>query len=732
MNRYAYLATGQAIRMVSTLSAANVLLHGTENIPRSSVIFAVNHFTRLETLLMPVQIYDLTGVPVWSLADYRLFEGPLAGFLDRIGVVSTKAPDRNLLIMKTLLTGEANWVIYPEGQMVKDKRIGMERGPTSSPAGKTSSLHTGAAVLALRTEFYRQRLHRMAATNMGEVQRLIELLRIEHLKTVLNRETWIVPVNITYYPLRAHENILSRLATRFLKNISQRTLEEIMTEGSMLLSGVDIDISFGKPIAVKEYLVNSAIEQDISARKRIDFDDPISARPKLQQMALDLTRDYMSAIYRMTTVNHDHLFSSMLKMVASPEINEGDLKRRVFLVTVGDLDKIGVAFHRSLLTSQVSLLTDDRFNKYREFITLAIKKGVIRKEGKALILEKSKLSSPFDIHSVRIDNPVAVIANEVAPLVNLQREIRDIARLTPLQLRRRIAEHLMQKGDADFRADYDAFFSARESKPPEVGAPYLIKGKTREIGVVLIHGFMAAPCEMRELADYLCRRGVWVYALRLRGHGTSPGDLARRTCHDWIESVDEGYSVVSNICRQVVVGGFSIGGGLALDLASRVPTMAGVFAVCPPLRFQDLSSRFAPAVGLWNRLMDIAHYDAAKKRFVDIFPEHPHINYTRLPVAGIHELEGFLATLEPKLAAIKTPILVVQSQGDPVVNPDGSKKLFEHLGSEEKDYLLVDSNRHGILLGEGARRVHTAIGDFVERVRTGRQESRISRQRISV
>ncbi|HLO26019.1 MAG TPA: alpha/beta fold hydrolase [Geobacteraceae bacterium] len=624
MNRYAYLATGQAIRMVSTLSAANVLLHGSENIPRSSVIFAVNHFTRIETLLMPVQIYDLTGVPVWSLADYRLFEGPLAGFLDRIGVVSTKAPDRNLLIMKTLLTGEANWVIYPEGQMVKDKRIGMERGPTSSPAANTSSLHTGAAVLALRTEFYRQRLHRMASTNMGEVQRLIELLRIEHLKTVLNRETWIVPVNITYYPLRAHENILSRLATRFLKNISQRTLEEIMTEGSMLLSGVDIDISFGKPIAVKEYLVNSAIEQDISARKRIDFDDPISARPKLQQMALDLTRDYMSAIYRMTTVNHDHLFSSMLKMVASPEINEGDLKRRVFLVTVGDLDKIGVAFHRSLLTSQVSLLTDDRFNKYREFITLAIKKGVIRKEGKALILEKSKLSSPFDIHSVRIDNPVAVIANEVAPLVNLQREIRDIARLTPLQLRRRIAEYLMQKGDADFRADYDAFFSARESKPPEVGAPYLIKGKTREIGVVLIHGFMAAPCEMRELADYLGRRGVWVYALRLRGHGTSPEDLARRTCHDWIESVDEGYSVVSNLCRQVVVGGFSIGGGLALDLASRVPTMAGVFAVCPPLRFQDLSSRFAPAVGLWNRLMDIAHYDTAKKRFLDISPEHPH------------------------------------------------------------------------------------------------------------
>ena len=231
--------------------------------------------------------------------------------------------------------------------------------------------------------------------------------------------------------------------------------------------------------------------------------------------------------------------------------------------------------------------------------------------------------------------------------------------------------------------------------------------------MVLVHGYMAAPPEVKELASYLGRRGLWVYVPRLKGHGTSPEDLAARTYMDWVASVDAGYAIISNICKRVVVGGFSVGAGLALDLAARVKDVKGVFAVCPPMRLQDFSSKFVPAVDVWNRLMEKVRIDGAKKEFVENIPENPHINYLRNPVSGVLELGRLMESLETKLPDIRMPALVAQSLGDPVVKPTGSRRAFKLIGSDDKVYILFNFDRHGILLGDGAKRVHRAIGDFI-------------------
>ena len=80
MNKSAYLTTGLAIKALSRLSKADILVHGKENIPPGPIIFVMNHFTRIETIILPNYIFDLTGKPGYSLAAASLFKGGLGKF----------------------------------------------------------------------------------------------------------------------------------------------------------------------------------------------------------------------------------------------------------------------------------------------------------------------------------------------------------------------------------------------------------------------------------------------------------------------------------------------------------------------------------------------------------------------------------------------------------------------------------------------------------------------------
>src|ERR1039457_1187874 len=194
MNNSAYLATGQMIALMKGFSRIRIIFHGQEKIPDGSIIFVVNHFTRIETLLLPYHIYELTGVPVWSMADHSFFEGPLSGFLEKVGAVSTRDPDRDRLIVKSLLTGEANWIIYPEGQMVKDKEAISKPTFFGLRAGEPRPAHTRAAHPAPRRAYSRQRIHKLLSELPEEAERLQTMFQIDDLKPVMERRTWIVQI----------------------------------------------------------------------------------------------------------------------------------------------------------------------------------------------------------------------------------------------------------------------------------------------------------------------------------------------------------------------------------------------------------------------------------------------------------------------------------------------------------------------------------------------------------
>lgn len=721
MNRYAYLTTGLAIKAISELAKTDIYIHGKANIPQNgAIIYVINHFTRIETLFLPYHIHKLTSKPVWSLADAGLFIGSVATFLDKVGAVSTKNPDRDLLIVKSLLTGEASWIIFPEGRMVKSKKIldsGQKKNVfmVASPEGKHPP-RTGAAALALRTEFYRERIRYMLRHKPEEVTRLQQLFQIPDIDPVTRINTYLVPVNITYYPIRTKENLLSKLADSFIEDIPERMKEEIMTEGTMLMSGVDVDIRFGEPINIKHYVKSSAIQKDIRSEKAINFDDQIRSKKTMRKSAIKITDRLMSSIYSMTTINSDHLFASILRYMPLRNIHETDLKNRVYLAAEYIRTSAqSIYHHTSLDKSQIHLLTDDRYNQCKNFITLAIEKGILDRKQNVLIKDE-RFSPAYDFHTARITNPIEVITNEIEPLSDLQNHLKELAQQPKLRISYWTKKHIMDKMLFEFERDYTNFFIDGESKNMDVGRPFLLNSLSKHIGILLIHGYMAAPLEVKQLALYLQNKGYRVYVPRLKGHGTSPDDLMTRSYKDWIETVEEGYAIVRNSCEKVIVGGFSTGAGLALDIVNRVDDAIGVFAISPPMKLQDISSKLVPAVNTWNFLMSKVKLNAIKKEFIVNNPENPHINYTRNSIAALRELYRLMVSIEPKLSSITIPALVIQSHGDPVVNPEGSRRIFMRLGSKDKEYLLLNFDRHGILLGEGAQRVYKAVGDFIYRL----------------
>ena len=71
-----------------------------------------------------------------------------------------------------------------------------------------------------------------------------------------------------------------------------------------------------------------------------------------------------------------------------------------------------------------------------------------------------------------------------------------------------------------------------------------------DLGVVLVHGFLASPAELKAFGERLAALGHPVIGVRLSGHGTSPWDLRDRNWQSWLDSVWRGYRIMSHIAQR--------------------------------------------------------------------------------------------------------------------------------------------------------------------------------------
>ena len=416
------------LKALEFLSKASVHVHGEENIPDGPVIFVANHFTRLETHLLATEFYRLTAKPVLSLAHHSLFTGVFGSYLEKVGAVSTKDPKRYKVIVRSLLSGDHSWLIFPEGIMVKDKKI-TENGELllNGGEGVQRPPYTGAAALALRAEFYRQRMRHLSRTNSPLLSQHLDFFDLTSFEQVSEQETFLVPVNVSYYPIRSRVNGFEKLASFLVKDIPERALEELRTEGTMLLSGVDIDISFGKPLAVKQWLEQPRIKEDIVTPHHISPKQVLPSRPLMREIAKELTRAVMSSIYRNTMVNYDHLAGYILKYYPGRSLSFSDLAERVCLAAEMAVKMKSIRSHTALYKDQNGHCRDQLQQSLADFLEAAEQSGVVEIEGDTIHKKKLERTKPFNFHTIRSENPFQVIINEAEFLHPLTSRLRLMA-----------------------------------------------------------------------------------------------------------------------------------------------------------------------------------------------------------------------------------------------------------------------------------------------------------------
>ncbi len=316
-----------------------------------------------------------------------------------------------------------------------------------------------------------------------------------------------------------------------------------------------------------------------------------------------------------------------------------------------------------------------------------------------------KLIEDFHVDDIRTENLITVYANEVTPLAKITRIIENAMQQAEKINARALADYRFNDQLLAFEWDREKFqrprYEAINSQQTQTADAnwYFLKSKDKSASaVLLIHGFLSGPAELRSLGERLHTAGHHVLGVRLKGHGTSPWDLRNRNWHEWAASVERGYDILKAYSQSVHIVGFSTGGLLALNHAASNPNVRikSVTSVNAPVQFRNKNMVFVPLVHHANRLVSWVSSEGLVP-FTPNEPENPEVNYQHIPVRALYQLQRFIDHLTTNSLTINADVYLYQGDKDPVVAPSSVKTLDKLIIAENKTLVTLDSDIHGVV-----------------------------------
>lgn len=707
-------------------------------------IFLFNHFSRFETFIPQFLIFEKTGAFSCAIASGEFFKekSVLSNYLQEVGVYPHDHPRLFAMLAGQILRGR-KVIIFPEGGMVKDRRVIDKQGHYSiysRMTGGRRKLHTGPAVLGQGVEALKAAIrYAFEKKQVDRLQHWQELLQFENLDDLMVtalQPTLIVPANITFYPIRSSENLLFKSVDLFSDGLSLRQSEELLIESNIMLKDTDMDIRMGNPVNPccvwgwrTHYMMNKV------APNIYELDDVFKLHTSPRNWKERLLghyfisnaqcsrNQYMEEIYANVTVNLSHLASTLIMSLIGCKRQHIEKNHfyTVLYIAIKTLQKsTDIHLHRSLLNpNDYGDLISGVNTRFEHFICIA-KEAELIKELDECYYFLPKLCADHDFDQIRLENPIAVYNNEVEPLYTIREHLLaadlDFKTMPPYQLAswHLDDEHLhLSFEQQQYSAEQNDEINQQETIAADPAPFFIQPKKANGFGILLIHGLLASPAELREYGHYLAQQGFTVLGIRIQGHGTSPYALRDLSFEQWFQSVQRGLNILKIHCPKLFVIGFSTGAALALKLVAENPDeILGIVAVSVPIKFVNNSFMLVPLLHNTNTFVNWMSSFEGVKPFLSNTPEHPDINYHNTPIRALYELRLLIQQLETQLPGIKTPTLLCYADQDPIVSIQSAEIVFEKLGAADKKLHIIKAKQHGILM-ENIDQLWTVVDSFL-------------------
>jgi carboxylesterase len=234
----------------------------------------------------------------------------------------------------------------------------------------------------------------------------------------------------------------------------------------------------------------------------------------------------------------------------------------------------------------------------------------------------------------------------------------------------------------------------------------------RRIGVLLSHGFTGSPASMVPWGRYLAERGYAVAVPLLPGHGTTWQEMTGTRYDDYYAALEAEFETLKARCDEVVVGGLSMGGCLALTLAERrAGELAGVVLVNPAVASTNKQLLLLPVMKHLVKAFPAIGNDI-KKEGVD---EHA---YPKTPLKPLASMLEAWKQIRADLAKVTAPLLLFRAAEDHVVDPSSARIILDGISSTDATERVLTESYHVATIDNDAEIIYRETAAFIERVTT--------------